>query len=191
MSQELKTEKEKMLAGELYFAGDPELTAERLCAQKLFYRYNHSSPENTKERQEILKQLLGSIGEEVYIIPDFRCDYGYNIHLGNQVFINYQCIALDTMPIYIGNRVFLAPNVQLYSATHPLDAHVRSVQQLEYGKPIYIEDEVWIGGGSIILPGVRIGARSVIGAGSVVTKDIPPDSLAVGNPARVMKKLNQ
>lgn len=182
------TEKEKMLAGQLYQAGDPILSSERLRARKLLKEFNFSDPEESEKRQNILSQLLGSIGENCWIEPPFSCDYGYNISLGNHVFFNFNCVILDVVPVTIGDRTLVGPNVQFYPATHPIDSKTRG-ELWEFGKEIHVGSDVWIGGGSIICPGVKIGNRAIIGAGSVVTKDVPDDVIVAGNPARIIKKL--
>lgn len=185
-----RSEKEKMLAGELYFAADAELEIDRLRARRLLKRLNESDAEEKELRERILQELFGSCGKGIWIEPPFFCDYGYNIHLGDRVQINFNCIMLDVCRIEIGSDTLLAPGVHLYAATHPLDWKQRTRGGPEFGKPIIIGDDCWIGGGAIICPGITIGDRCVIGAGSMVTKNIPPDCLAVGNPARVVKKLD-
>lgn len=175
-----------MLAGELYLPADPELSAERKRARELVRLYSGSSEDD--DRSGTLKQLLGSVGKRVKIHPPFRVDYGYNVHLGNDVYMNYGCVILDCNEVRIGDNVMLAPYVQIYTATHPLAPIVRN-QGFEYAFPITIGNSVWIGGGAIILPGVTIGENSVIGAGAVVTKDVPPNVLAAGNPARIIRKI--
>lgn len=184
-----KSEKEKMLAGELYLASDPELTQERLEARLFLKKFNDSSPEETDLRTELLQKLVGRAGENFWIEPPFSCDYGYNIQVGEDVFFNFNCVILDVTPVTLGDRVLVGPNVQFYAATHPMDFKVRG-SLLESGQPIQIGDDVWIGGGAIICPGVTIGSRSVIGAGSVVTKDIPEGVFAAGNPCKVIRHLD-
>ncbi len=184
----MKTEKEKMLAGDLYNAADPVLTAERRRARDLCKSLNSSADAEQELRAHILSELLGSAGEGVWIEPPFYCDYGSNITLGNKVYFNFNCTILDVMPVVIGDNVFCGPGVQIYTATHPIDAAERRTG-LEFAKPIEIGSDVWIGGGAIICPGVKIGPRSVIGAGSVVTRDIPADMVAAGNPCRVIRSL--
>ena len=184
----MKTELEKMLAGELYSAVDPQLSAMRRQARILFHQLNQSSDDQEALRRKILVDLLGAGGDTAWIEPPFYCDYGSNIHLGEKVYFNFNCTVLDVCEVHIGSGTMFAPCVQVYTATHPLDAKLRCSGQ-EFGKPIRIGSQCWIGGGSIICPGVTIGDRTVIGAGSVVTKDIPADVLAVGNPCRVIRKL--
>jgi maltose O-acetyltransferase len=185
----MKTEKEKMIAGEYYLAGDPVLVKERRKAKNLLHRLNVIEYRLTKKAKEILTELIPNTGKSFYIEPPFHCDYGYNISCGNNVYFNVNCVVLDCAPVTIGSNVFFAPNVQIYTATHPLDAELRKT--LENALPITIGDDCWIGGNSVICPGVTIGKGCVIGAGSVVTKDIPDHSLAVGNPAKIIRKLNQ
>ena len=184
----MKTEKDKMLAGELYFASDPELVSERLHARQLTKQLNDSNPDESALRESILSKLIGEKGKNFLIEPPFYCDYGYNIKAGDDVFFNFNCVVLDITPVTLGNRVLVAPNVQFYAATHPTDFKERG-SLAEFGKPITIGDDVWIGGSSVICPGVTIGSRAIIGAGSVVTKDIPEDVIAAGNPCKVIRKL--
>jgi maltose O-acetyltransferase len=183
----MKTEKEKMLAGELYNALDEQLSIERQRARDLLKRLNDSREDEQEERSRILRELFGR-DTDACIQPPFFCDYGTNITLGRNVFFNFNCVVLDVAPVRIGDYVLFGPSVQVYTATHPLSAAERR-RGLEAGKPINIGSDVWVGGGTIICPGVSIGARSVIGAGSVVTQDIPEDVLAVGNPCRVIRSL--
>jgi maltose O-acetyltransferase len=182
-----KTEKEKMLSGELYWAGDAELAAERMYAKQLLHQLNGAEYVFSEKASLTLKELIPNAGHNLYIEPPFHCDYGYNIHCGENVYFNVNCVVLDTMKITIGSNVFFAPGVQIYAATHPLNAIER--RSVEFSKPVSIGDDCWIGGGVIICPGVNIGNRCVIGAGAVVTKDIPDDSLAVGNPAKVIRQI--
>lgn len=184
----MKSEKEKMLAGELYDATDAQLSEERKRARLLFKRLNDSSDDEGDLRKSILKKLIGKAGKDLWIEPPFYCDYGSNITVGDKVFFNFNCIILDVMPVSIGNNVLFGPNVQIYTATHPMDWQERT-KWLEFAKPITIGSDIWVGGSTIICPGVNIGDRSVIGAGSVITKDIPPDVFAAGNPCRVIKNL--
>ena len=186
----MPTEKQRMLSGELYFAYDPELVAERLRARRLLHSYNATGPEATAERRALLLQLFGALGERFEIEPPFFCDYGANILLGERVLFNCNCVVLDVAPVTIGDHTLFGPAVQVYTVTHPLDAGLRRTR--EFAKPIDIGRDVWVGGGGAILcPGVRIGARSVIGAGSVVTRDIPADMFAAGNPCRVIRPVSE
>jgi maltose O-acetyltransferase len=173
-----------MLAGELYDAGDPELVAERVRCEDLMRRFNDEPDEQA--RDGILRELLGGVGADAYIRPPFFCDYGYNITLGAGSFLNFNCVILDVVPVTIGDRVQIASAVQILAADHPRDVATRAAL-LENGRPIVIEDDVWIGGGAILCPGVTVGAGSVIGAGSVVTRDVPPGVVAAGNPCRVLR----
>lgn len=182
------TEKEKMLAGEWYYAEDAVLRAERQHAKEICWKANQLPPSQQQERISLLRTLFGSVAGEFLIEPDFWCDYGYNIHLGRDFYANHGLVILDTAPITIGDSVFIAPQVGLYAAGHPLDVERRCVG-LENAKPITIGDRVWIGGGVKVMPGVTIGADSVIAGGSVVVKDIPAGVLAAGNPARVIRTL--
>ena len=181
-----KKKKEKMLAGDLYHAADKELLAERRHAQQVLARYNAAPDDGHTLRTDLLRDFLSAVGEGTVALPPFTCDYGYNIRLGRNVFINYHCIFLDCAPIEIGDDVQIGPCVQLYTAQHPLDADVRR-SGLESARPIRIGSDVWIGGGVVVLPGVTIGDRSVVGAGSVIVRHVPPDSLVVGNPARIVR----
>jgi len=181
----MHSEREKMLAGELYDPMDPELMAARIAARQLCHELNHSSEENPQQRRDILKKLFGSGGENVWLQPPFYCDYGSNIHLGQRVFFNFNCVVLDVSPVHIGDDTLFGPAVQICTATHPLEAKLRRGK--EFSRPITIGSDVWVGAGAILCPGVRIGSRSVIGAGSVVTRDIPDGVIAVGNPCRVIR----
>lgn len=184
------TEKEKMLAGKLYVAFDEELKKDSKRARKLVRLFNQTTEEQLEDRTELLKELFESVGKNIYIEPTFRCDYGCHISIGDNFFANYDCIILDVCKVTIGNNVFFGPRVCLCTATHPIDAEVRNTG-LEYGKPIYIGDNVWIGMNTIVNPGVEIGNNSIIGAGSVVTKNIPNDVIAVGNPCRILRKITE
>lgn len=183
-----QTEKDKMLSGELYRAADKELVADRLRAQTMLARYNAISDGDPNFLISLLREFMGAVGDGTIIMPLFTCDYGYNIRLGTNVFINYHCVFLDCAPIEIGHDVQIGPAVQLYTAQHPLDPVVRR-SGVESAKPIRIGHDVWIGGGAVVLPGVAIGARSVVGAGAVVVRDVPTDTVVVGNPARVIRTL--
>jgi maltose O-acetyltransferase len=183
------SEKEKMLAGELYDAGNRQLVAERHKARQLLMQLNTSASHDTAGRQALLAELLGTAGENLSVEPPFYCDYGYNITTGRNVFINFNCVILDVAPVTLGDNVLLGPNVQLYTALHPLDWKQRA-EGLEYAKPLVIGSHVWIGGGAILCPGITIGDRSIIGAGSVVTRDVPPDTVVAGNPAKVIRVLS-
>ncbi len=179
----MPTERDKMLAGELYFSDDPELAALRLAARRLVRRYNASADGDAAERDAVLRELFGCLGPGHCIEPPFRCDYGFNIRAGRKLFVNFDCVFLDCAPITIGDEVLFAPGVHLYAATHPLDAETRA-KGLEYAHAITIGHRVWVGGHATILPGVTIGDEAIIGAGAVVTKDVPAGAVVVGNPAR-------
>lgn len=183
----VKTEKDKMLSGELYDPQDAQLSAERIRCRDLCQAINATSETQSDERKALFAQLFGA-ETDAWIQPPFYCDYGTNIHLGTNVFFNFNCVILDVGEVHIGDNVFCGPAVQIYTATHPIDAAERRTM-LEYAKPIQIGSDVWIGGGAIICPGVTIGERTVIGAGSVVTRDIPNDMIAAGNPARVIRAI--
>ena len=185
----MKTEKEKMLAGELYNALDTQLSEERLKARLLIKALNDTREDQTEERNRILKELIPNAEEGLWLQPPFYCDYGYNITLGRNVFFNFNCVILDVAAVTIGNRTLFGPNVQIYTATHPINYKERA-SGLEFAKPITIGDDVWVGGSAVICPGVHIGNRSIIGAGSVVTRDIPDDVFAAGNPCRVIRALS-
>lgn len=184
----MKTEKEKMIACEFYNANDEQLVKERRAAKRMLRQLNITEYLVTKTAKQIIKELIPNGTKSLYIEPPFHCDYGYNISCGERVYFNVNCVVLDVAKVTIGNDVMFAPGVQLYTATHPIDKEQRKT--LEYAKEIKIGNDVWIGGGAIILPGITIGNNCVIGAGSVVTKDIPDNSMAVGNPAKVIKKLD-
>lgn len=182
------TQKERMLSGRLYFADDDQLRAEDMKKWKLVRRLNQST--DPEEVRSTLRELLGSIGRDFWIQPDFYCDYGSHIHIGERFYANYGCVMLDVCDIRIGDDVFLAPRVSIYTAAHPIDARVRNTG-LEYGKPVTIGSSVWIGGNTVINPGVTIGDDVVIGSGSVVTRDIPSHVVAAGNPCRVLRPITE
>lgn len=184
----MKTEKEKMLSGELYNAFDETLVKEREKARKLTRIFNGTVETDYEERTKILKELLGSMGEKIYIESNFRCDYGYNIHVGENFYANFDCVILDVCKVQIGDNCLMAPGVHIYTATHPINPYER-IAGPEYGKPIEIGNNVWIGGRVIINPGIKIGNNAVIASGSVVTKDIPDNVVVGGNPARVIKEV--
>ena len=179
-----------MLAGELYDALDKQLSEERLKARLLIKRLNDTREDEVEERTKILNDLIPHAGEGLWLQPPFFCDYGYNITTGEKVFFNFNCVVLDVAPVTIGSRTLFGPNVQIYTATHPLDSKERA-SGVEFAKPISVGADVWIGGSAILCPGVSIGDRSIIGAGSVVTKDIPADVIAAGNPCKIIRHLKQ
>ncbi|MBA8928386.1 maltose O-acetyltransferase [Kutzneria viridogrisea] len=181
--------KQRMLAGELYRDNDPELLAERKHCQRLLDRFNATTADQDEERSALLAELLGGIGEGSWVMPRFQCDYGYLITLGRNSFLNYDAILMDCAPITIGDDVSIGPRAQLLTALHPVAEHDLRRERWESAAPISIGDNVWLGGGVIVCPGVRIGADTVVGAGSVVTRDLPERVLAAGNPCRVIRPL--
>jgi len=185
------SEKEKMLKGEWYEPiYDKELSSDRLKVKDLCFKYNNLLPSDEKARTKLIKQILGKTKKRVCIEPNFFCDYGYNIEVGENFYINHNCVILDCAKVTFGDDVFIGPNCGFYTAIHPLDYKLRNAGY-ECAKPIEVGNNVWIGGGVTVLPGVKIGDNSVIGAGSVIVKDIPSDSVAVGNPCKVIKSINQ
>jgi maltose O-acetyltransferase len=182
------SEKQRMLTGELYLGSDPELVAERERAFRLLRQYNQTTVEQRDDQTQILQTLLGRMGEGVQIVPPFHCDYGSHIRVGDRFYMNCGCVILDCNSVEIGDDVLCAPYVQIYTAYHPTDPTVR-LSGRELAAPIRIGNNVWIGGGAIICPGVTIGDNTTIGAGSVVTKDIPANVVAVGNPCRVLRSV--
>ena len=184
-----RSEREKMLAGELYDPMDRDLVAGRELARDLCQALNATREAEKEARREILISLLGRGGDSVLMQPPFYCDYGTNIELGERVFFNFNCVVLDVCRVRIGDFTLLGPAVQIYTPMHPMNAEQR--RDKEYGKPVEIGDDVWVGGGAVILPGVRIGSRSVIGAGSVVTRDVPAGVFAAGNPCRVIREITE
>jgi maltose O-acetyltransferase len=185
----MATEKQKMINGELYRPLDEELSNERLRARKLTRLYNQTMETDYAERTALLKKLLGSTEKNCYIEPTFRCDYGYNIHVGENFYANFDCVILDTCEVRIGQNCMLAPGVHIYTATHPLKPDERNSGK-EYGKPVTIGDNVWIGGRAVINPGVTIGNNVVVASGTVVTKGIPDNVVVGGNPARIIKRID-
>lgn len=183
------TERDRMISGGLYDSSDKELMKDRKRAKDLCNKFNLNGT-SKEEREDIIKELFFKIGKDFHINPTFRCDYGYNITIGDNFYANYDCIILDICKVNIGNNVMLAPRVCIFAATHPIDAYIRN-SGVEYGKPITIEDNVWIGGNSVINPGVRIGKNSVVASGSVVTKDVPPNTIVGGNPVRVIRNITE
>ena len=195
----MKTEFEKCMAGEPFNGGkDPKITEMILRTKRLLMQYNATDYADTERKQALLREMLGSVGQGVHVDIDFHCECGKHIFMGDKVIINMNCTLVDNNRIDIGNNVLIAPNVQIYTATHSPKVHERMVQDWEEGQdicltyalPVKIEDGVWIGGGTVILPGVTIGRNSVIGAGSVVTHSIPANCVAVGNPCRVIKQID-
>lgn len=185
----MKTEKQKMLAGELYRAADAELVAERTSARRLTRLFNQSLETDDEQRNALLAELFGSLGPNTYIEPTFRCDYGYNIHVGANFYANFDCVFLDVCEIWLGDNCFLGPGVHIYTATHPLDP-VERTSGAEFGKPVRIGHNVWIGGRAVINPGVTIGDNVVIGSGAVVTRAVPNNVFIAGNPARIIRQID-
>lgn len=183
-----RTEKEKMIAGELYFSADPELIADRRYAREQMALINQQFDKEI--RKQLLKETFGSVGYNPYVEPTIQFDYGYNIHVGNNFYANFNNIFLDVCPIRIGDNCMFGPNVQLYTATHPLNPAKRN-SGLEAAKPITIGNNVWIGGGAIVVPGVTLGDNVVVAAGAVVTKSFPENSVIGGNPAKVIKLVDE
>ena len=179
------SQREKMLAGELYDPLDPELVKARNRARDLCQELNSSRESEQEFRRRILMKLFGKGGDSVWMQPPFFCDYGSNILLGQRIFFNFNCVILDVSQVKIGEFSQFGPAVQIYTATHPMNAELRRKQ--EFGKPVEIGSDVWVGGGAIICPGVKIGSKTVIGAGSVVTRDVPNGVFAAGNPCRVIR----
>jgi maltose O-acetyltransferase len=179
-----QTQKQKMLTGQLYHASDPEIKSDQQGAKAWMVRYNAALAATADERRELLRERLGAVGNGAVIRPPFHCDFGYNISLGADVFLNFNCVILDVVAVSIGAGTQIGPAVQIYTADHPRDPALRR-SGAEFGRPIAIGRNVWIGGGAIILPGVAIDDDAIIGAGSVVTRDVPRGATALGNPARV------
>ena len=173
----------------IYNPNDQVLVSERHRARLLFQKINQLNDDSKKERKKLLYELLENAGKGLWVEPPFYCDYGYNIHTGKNVFFNFNCVILDVMKVEIGDHVLIGPDVQIYTATHPLDAKTRN-SWLEYAKPVTIGDDVWIGGGAIIYPGVSIGNGAVIAAGAVVTKSVPANVVMGGNPAKILKEID-
>jgi maltose O-acetyltransferase len=183
----LKTEKQKMLAGELYDASDAEIQSDHRAAMAWLVRYNAMLGATSAERRPLLVERFARVGDDVNIRPPFHCDYGFNIDAGHGVFLNFNCVILDVVAVSIGDKTQIGPGVQILTADHPRDAQTRA-SGLEFGRPVRIGRNVWIGGGAIILPGVTIGDDAVIGAAAVVTRDVPAGATMVGNPARAVSR---
>jgi maltose O-acetyltransferase len=183
------SERQKMLAGELYDPFDPELVTGRERARDLCQSLNATREGEQETRRQIVRELFGRGGDTVWMQPPFFCDYGTNIELGERVFFNFNCVVLDVCPVRIGSFTLFGPAVQVYTPMHPMNARLR--REREFGKPISIGEDVWVGGGALILPGVQIGNGAVIGAGSVVTRDVPDGVFAAGNPCRVIRPITE
>lgn len=186
----MRSEKEKMLSGELYRAFGEKLTEERLKARTLVYEYNALNPGNLEGQKKLIRELLGSTGDRFHIEAPFRCDYGYNIHIGDNFYSNFNLVILDCAPVTIGENALIGPDVGIYTAGHPLHHETRK-QDYEFANPVTIGNNVWIGGQVVINPGITIGDNVVIGSGSVVTKDIPSNFLAAGNPCKVLREITE
>lgn len=184
----MKTEKEKMIQGEMYAPADPVLVEDRNRARLLTRKLNEMPEIKYEERSAIIKELFGTTGDNIHVESSFKCDYGYNIHVGENFYANFDCVILDVCPVTVGENCMLAPGVHIYTATHPLDAMER-ISGKEFGKSVTIGNNVWIGGRAIINPGVTIGDNTVIASGAVVTKDVPENVVVGGNPAKVIKKI--
>jgi maltose O-acetyltransferase len=183
MQKSGRSEKQKMLAGEFYDASAPEVQADLAATMEWLVRYNAALAMPSEERRKLLLERFAAVGERSVIRPPFHCDYGFNITLGTGVFLNYNCVILDVVAVTIGDKTQIGPAVQILAADHPRDFATRDAG-LEFGQPIHIGRNVWIGGGALILPGVTVGDNAIIGAGSVVTRDVPPGKTVMGNPAR-------
>ena len=186
----MKTEKEKMLEGVYYKPMDPELSNDRRRAKIILRKFNTTPVEEAEKKIEIIRKFLGSVGKNVWIEPPFQCDYGYNIHLKDSVYFNVNCVILDGNRVNIGKNVMFGPSVHIYTVTHPLDP-IERLTYKEITKPVNIGDNAWIGGCSVILPGISIGKNSIVGAGGIVTKDIPDNVVAGGNPCKIIKKIQK
>ena len=185
----MSTERDKMLAGKLYDALDPTLVANRYRARELCQKLNAASDSDETLRRQLCREIFGKGGDTVWMQPPFFCDYGSNIELGERVFFNFNCVVLDVCRVCIGDYTLFGPGVQILTPMHPLNAALRRKE--EYGKPVHIGSDVWVGAGAFVLPGVSIGARAVIGAGSVVTRDVPSGVFAAGNPCRVIREISE
>jgi maltose O-acetyltransferase len=185
----VSSEKERMLRGEPYDPTDSELVADRRRARELARRYNRSEASEGERRREILEELFGTVDGHAHVEPPFRCDYGYNVHVGDGFFANFDCVVLDVRRVEFGENCLLGPGVHVYTPTHPLDAEERA-GGLESGRPVAVGDDVWIGGRAVLDPGVTVGDRAVVASGAVVTGDVPPDTVVRGNPAEVVRELD-
>ncbi len=177
-----------MTAGESYDPEDPDLVADRRRVRRLTAEYGDTGPDEPATRRAILDELFGSLGDRAFVEPPFRCDYGYNLHVGDEFYANFDCVVLDAAPVRFGDYCKLGPGVHVYTATHPMDAEARRGN--ESAEPVTVGDDVWVGGRAILNPGVTVGDRAVVASGSVVTRDVPADTLVGGNPARVIRELD-
>src|SRR6185312_8689624 len=184
----MQSEKEKMISGNPYKASDALLTKERELAKEILFDFNNLRPAETVKRNSLIKKLFGKTSAGFHIEPPLRCDYGYNIEIGENFYANYNLVILDCAKVIIGNNVFIGPNVGIYTAGHPLHSHLRS-QEYEFALPITIGNNAWLGGNVVINPGIKIGDNTVIGAGSIITKDMPAGVLAFGNPCKVVRQI--
>lgn len=182
------TEWQKMVSGEIYDATNQEFLDKLVATREIIYKFNSLLPSDIDGQKDVLRNLLGSVGEPFHFNQPFRCDYGCNIHIGDNFFANFNFTILDEAEVRIGNNVFVGPNVSIYTACHPLDAELRNTA-VEWAESVTIGNNVWIGGSAVILPGVTIGNNVVVGAGAVVTKDVPSDCVVAGNPAKIIKQL--
>lgn len=184
----MRSEKEKMLSGDLYIPHDPEIKQDFKKAKELVREFNHTTEHQPEERLRIIKQLFKKSGSKPYLEPPFYTDYGCNTEIGDDFYANYECIILDIANVKIGNNVYFGPRVGIYTAGHPIDAMIRN-EGFEYGKPVTIGNDVWVGGNVVFNPGVKVSNNVVIGSGSIVTKDIPDNVIAVGNPCHVLRAI--
>lgn len=187
----VKTEMQKMLDLEPYYGGDEEIAEAMRTAMLKTQQINEIKEDEREKRIELLQNLLGTCDNDIFIKPPFYCDFGFNIHVGKKFFANFQCIFLDEAPIRIGDNCLMGPNTCLYTVTHPIEPELRGDANIVYAKPITIGDNVWFGGNCVVLPGVTIGNHVVVGAGSVVTKDIPDYAVVAGNPAKIIRYANE
>ncbi|WP_136688831.1 sugar O-acetyltransferase [Halorhabdus amylolytica] len=189
----MPSERHKKQNGEMYDPGEETLVEEKRRARNLTHEYNQTADGEIERREELLSELFGTVDESAHVNPPFECDYGYNIHVGENFYANYDCVILDACPVEVGSNVMLAPGVHIYTSTHPLPAQGRRIDDdyEEYAKPVTIGDDVWIGGQATINPGVTIGDRAVVASGAVLTEDVPADALVQGNPAEVVRKIDQ
>ncbi|WP_225334644.1 sugar O-acetyltransferase [Halomicrobium urmianum] len=189
----MASERQKKQNGEMYDPDDETLVEERARARELTSEYNQTTDDESERRTELLSELFGTVDDSAHVNPPFQCDYGYNVHVGADFYANYDCVILDACPVEVGSNVLIAPGVHIYTSTHPLPAEGRRLDEdyEEYARPVTIGDDVWIGGQATINPGVTIGDRAVVASGAVVTDDVPADALVRGNPAEVVREIDQ